>query len=221
MACKAVLFDLDGTLLDTLADLADSANRALRTLGFPEHPPEAYKYFVGDGMETLVERALPKDHYDVKTATECAALMRREYAECWAATTRPYEGIPELLDTLTARGIVMTVLSNKPDEFTKLCVARLLSQWRFAVVLGAGPSLPRKPDPTSARKIALRLGLAPSEILYLGDTNTDMQTAIAAGMYPVATLWGFRTAAELTASGAKVLIERPLDLLVILDANDY
>lgn len=216
MSYKAVLFDLDGTLLDTLADLADSANCALRALGFPEHPPEAYKYFIGDGMETLVQRVLPKGHGNARTAAECAVLMRREYAERWAATTRPYEGVAELLDALAARKIAMAVLSNKPDDFTKLCVARLLSRWQFAEVLGAGPLLPRKPDPTGAREIARRLGLPPSEILYLGDTNTDMQTAVAAGMCPVGALWGFRTADELTASGAKVLIKQPLHLLTML-----
>jgi len=213
---KAVLFDLDGTLLDTLTDLADATNRALHRLGFPGHPRDGFRYFIGDGVETLIQRVLPKEHCDASTMAECATLMRKEYGQCWAATTRPFEGIPELLDALTARGIPMAVLSNKPDEFTKLCVAQLLPGCQFAAVLGAGPSLPRKPDPTGAREIARRLGVVPGEFAYLGDTNTDMRTAVAAGMFPVGALWGFRSADELAASGAKVLLKKPLDLLQVL-----
>ena len=216
MNYRAVLFDLDGTLLDTLEDLADSANAALRSLDFPEHPPQAYKYFVGDGMEVLVQRALPADRANAATCAECAARVRREYAQRWADKTRPYAGIPELLDAVAARGVAMAVLSNKPDEFTRLCVTRLLPRWHFAAVVGARPTLPRKPDPTGAREIARQLSFAPAAFVYLGDTNTDMQTAIAAGMFPVGALWGFRTAEELRASGARSLLEKPLDLLDLL-----
>jgi phosphoglycolate phosphatase len=219
MNCKAVLFDLDGTLLDTLTDLADATNHALRSLGFPEHPRESFKRFVGDGVENLIERVLPAGRRDAATMAACGGLMRREYGKRWAATTRPYEGIPELLDALTRRGIRMAVLSNKPDEFTRLCVAELLPKWQFAAVLGAGAALPKKPDPAGAREIARRLAVAPAEVLYLGDTNTDMRTALAAGMFPVGALWGFRTADELTASGAQALVERPLDLLPMIDGG--
>ncbi|MCE5267188.1 MAG: HAD-IA family hydrolase [Planctomycetaceae bacterium] len=218
MTYNAVLFDLDGTLLDTLTDLADSTNLALRSLGFAEHPREAYRYFVGDGVEKLIERVVPTDRHDAATLIECGRRMRKEYGERWAAATRPYPGIPELLDALTERGVPMAVLSNKPAEFTRLCVSQLLPGWPFAAVVGAGPSLPKKPDPTGAKEIARRLGVAPSEVLYLGDTNTDMQTAVAAGMYPVGALWGFRTAEELTAAGARALAATPLDLLgVVVD----
>jgi phosphoglycolate phosphatase len=219
MNYRAVLFDLDGTLLDTLEDLADSVNAALRSLDFPEHPREAYKYFVGDGMEVLVERALPEDHADSATRAECVARLRREYAQRWAVKTRPYAGIPELLDALTARGMAMGVLSNKPDEFTRLCVTRLLSRWEFSAVMGARRTLPRKPDPTGAREMARQMCLAPATFVYLGDTSTDMQTAIAAGMFPVGALWGFRTAEELRASGARSLLEKPLDLLDLLGSK--
>ena len=218
MTYRAVLFDLDGTLLDTVEDIADSANAALRQLGFPEHPVEPYKYYVGDGVENLVRRALPEDRRDPATMAECAALVRTEYGRRWADKTRPYDGIPDLLDALAARRVPLAVLSNKPDEFTKLCVWRLLPRWRFDAVIGASPALPRKPDPAGALQIAGQLRLPPAAILYLGDTNTDMQTAVAASMYPVGALWGFRTADELVASGAQVLIEKPLDLLGILDA---
>jgi phosphoglycolate phosphatase len=216
MKFNAVLFDLDGTLLDTLEDLADSMNNVLNRFGFPGHAVEAYKYFVGDGMENLARRALPENHRDEATVARCVAAMREEYGTRWAEKTHPYQGIPELLDALTARGIKMAVLSNKPDDFTKVIVTRLLPHWRFELVVGARPSMPKKPDPAAAVELAERLGIPPRGFLYLGDTNTDMQTAGAAGMYPVGVLWGFRTADELTASGAKVLIEHPTDLLELL-----
>jgi phosphoglycolate phosphatase len=216
MRFQAVLFDLDGTLLDTLEDLADSTNAALRAQGFPEHPLAAYRYFVGDGVEQLVRRALPPERLEAASVARSVELMRREYSARWADKTRPYPAVPELLDALTARGLPMAVLSNKPDDFTQLCVSRLLPRWRFEVVLGADAGRPKKPDPAAAREIAARLNLPPARIIYLGDTNTDMQTAVAAGMYPVGALWGFRTAAELTASGAQLLLEKPTGLLALL-----
>jgi phosphoglycolate phosphatase len=215
MDIHAVLFDLDGTLLDTLDDLADSANLALRRLGLPEHPVEAYKQFIGDGIENLVRRAVPEDRRDPATLAECMKLTREHYATGWAKKTRRYDGISELLDALTCRGIPMAVFSNKPDEFTQLCVTLLLAAWRFEVVLGAMPTLAKKPDPAGALLIAERLRLQPEEIVYLGDTGTDMQTAVAAGMFPVGALWGFRAADELLAHGAQRLIEQPLDLLLL------
>jgi phosphoglycolate phosphatase len=219
MTFHAVLFDLDGTLLDTLDDLADSANMALQRLGFPQHPAEAYKRFVGDGIENLVRRAVPAERRDPAVLSECVRLTRENYAARWAEKTRPYDGIAELLDALATRGIRMAVLSNKPDQFTQLCVERLLAGRRFDVVIGASATLPRKPDPAGANLIAERLRLSPAEILYLGDTDTDMQTAVAAGMFPVGVLWGFRDAEELLANGARILIRHPLELLPILDAG--
>lgn len=218
MGFQGIVFDLDGTLLDTLEDVADSANAVLRRLGFPEHPVEAYRYFIGDGMENLVRRVVPRECGDPETIGRCGALIRDEYSRHWAVKTRPYDGIPDLLDALAARGLPMAVLSNKPDELTALCVARLLPRWAFAVVLGAGPELPRKPDPAGALRIAARLRIACAQILYLGDTGTDMQTAVAAGMFPVGALWGFRTAEELRTNGARVLLSTPQELLAILDA---
>ena len=216
MQHHAVLFDLDGTLLDTLADLADSGNWALGRLGFAEHPTAAYKYFVGDGVENLVRRAVPAGRNDAATVARGAALVREAYGQRWAEKTRPYRGVPELLDALVSRRMPMAVLSNKPDDFTHLCVEKLLPRWSFAAIVGARASLARKPDPAGALMIAERLGLAPAEILYLGVTNTDMQTAVAAGMFPVGALWGFRTAEELRASGAQRLILRPAELLELL-----
>ncbi|MBI5819169.1 MAG: HAD family hydrolase [Verrucomicrobia bacterium] len=213
MNYKAVLFDLDGTLLDTLEDLADSMNAVLARLDAPQHPVPAYRYFVGDGVLELCRRVLPADRRDEATVKAAAAAMGDEYGRRWTAKTQPYPGIPELLDTLTERQVKMAILSNKNNNFTKLCVEKLLGRWRFDVVQGLDETIHKKPHPSGAVAVARRLKIAPADFLYLGDTNTDMKTAVAAGMYPVGALWGFRTAEELTANGAKVLISKPADLL--------
>jgi phosphoglycolate phosphatase len=216
MKYKAVLFDLDGTLLDTLADLGESMNSVLKRYGFPEHPLESYKYHVGDGVVELCRRVLPQDCQDSGTIDTVTRAMRAEYGNRWDRKTRPYDGVPVLLDGLTVRGIRMTVLSNKPHDFTRLCVQKLLGRWHFDVVQGLEEGIQKKPDPLGALTVAKKLGFLPSDFLYLGDTNTDMRTAVAAGMYPVGALWGFRTADELTTSGAKMLIAKPMDLLKLL-----
>ncbi len=216
MTFRAVLFDLDGTLLDTLADLAGSMNAALAAMKLPVHPAEAYKQFVGDGIVMLARRALPPARRDDGAVAEAVERMRAEYANRWDATARPYEGIPELLGDLAARRVALAVLSNKPDDFTRRCVAKLLGDWQFAAVQGVTEEVPPKPDPRGAMRVAETLSLLPNEVLYLGDTATDMRTAGACGMFPVGALWGFRDADELTAGGAKKLIQRPADLLSLL-----
>ena len=216
---RAVLFDLDGTLLDTVQDLADSVNTVLRRFGFPEHDVQAYKYFVGDGVEELARRALPEGHRDQATLAKSMAAIREEYSHRWANNTRPYQGIPELLDALSAADVRMAILSNKPDDSTRATVSRLLPGWRFHPVVGASASVPMKPDPGGALAIARSLNLPPVAFIYLGDTATDMKTARAAGMYAVGALWGFRTAAELTQNGAQTIIEKPGHLLELLRAD--
>lgn len=210
---QCVLFDLDGTLLDSLADLAHSMNTVLDRFGLPQHPVAAYRYFVGDGMETLARRVLPPNHGDDSLVQRTVAAMREEYAGRWANETKPYPGIPELLDGLAERGVDMVILSNKPDDFTHKVVATLLGRWRFRVVRGVRADGVKKPDPSPALAIADELGLTPADFLYLGDTNTDMLTANRAGMHAVGALWGFRTAEELKKNGAKALIARPQELL--------
>ncbi len=209
MMLHAVLFDLDGTLLDTLRDIADSANAALAHFGFPEHKVSAYRYFVGEGVERLALRALPENSRDQAALGRVVSRINEEYSARWADNTRPFEGIPELLDDLTKIGIRLAILSNKGQSFAELTVARLLPSWHFEVVLGAQASLPLKPDPAGALMIAGRMKLAPGEFLYLGDSGVDMKTAAAADMYPVGALWGFRTVEELLAGGAKALASTP------------
>lgn len=214
---KCVLFDLDGTLVDSLVDLADSMNRVLSRQGFPPHPIQAYRYFVGDGITNLVQRALPTEAQQPELIQNCVQEMRQEYALHWADTTRPYPGIAELLDTLATRQIPMVILSNKPDALTQMVVSTILPAWHFSAIAGARETFPRKPDPAGALRIAKLLHLAPEDFLYLGDTNTDMQTARAARMFAVGALWGFRTAEELKENGAQALLSVPIELCALLD----
>jgi phosphoglycolate phosphatase len=217
MPYSAVLFDLDGTLLDTLEDIADAGNAALSANNFPTHPVNAYRYFVGEGVPTLITRLLPSDRLDQTTVARVTASYVAEYQKRWNAKSRPYAGISEMLDELTRRRIRMAILSNKPQDFTRQCVNAFLLRWHFEMVIGATANVPRKPHPAAALTIAETMQIPPADFLYLGDTNIDMQTAIAAGMYPVGVLWGFRDRPELEAAGAKMILAQPEDLLKLIE----
>lgn len=216
MNFKAVIFDLDGTLLNTLGDIADAANHVLQQGGFPTHETDAYRHFVGDGVKILFSRVLPVEKQSEELVAECVAAFREAYGHYWNVKTKPYDGIPDMLDGLTEKGFKMAVLSNKPDDFAKKCVKELLSKWHFKVVYGAQDGTPRKPHPGTALQIARLIGIEPDHILYLGDTAIDMKTAVAAGMYPVGALWGFRSVEELKNAGAEKVIALPQDLLRLI-----
>ncbi|HSO62093.1 MAG TPA: HAD family hydrolase [Desulfobacterales bacterium] len=213
MDFKAVIFDLDGTLLYTLEDLADSMNCVLERNRLPQHELAAYNYFVGDGIDMLVRRALPFEIADDEELNRFIREMKKEYAGRWLSKTRPYPGVPEMLAAFAAAGFAMAVLSNKPDEASKEIVKALLPDTVFRMVMGATPERPKKPDPSAALEIASRLNIAPEDFIFIGDTSTDMQTARAAGMFPIGVLWGFRPAEELIAAGGKMFFEHPADLL--------
>lgn len=217
MRYKAVIFDLDGTLLDTIDDLADSMNAVLMKHGFSTYPVDNYKYFVGNGMEQLVRAAMPSGYDDERLIMQMVEDMRCEYNKRWNAKTKPYDDIRTLLLQLEKRGLIICVLSNKPDDFTKLVVKNYFPYNRWSVIYGQRPNIPRKPHPAGALEIALELDLTTDEILYLGDTNTDMKTAKSAGMFAVGALWGFRTKNELIESGADTVISAPLQLLEMLE----
>lgn len=210
---KAVLFDLDGTLTNTLDDIANAMNRALRLHHLPEWPVEAYKYLVGNGARKLAERAV-RDRQDLQASV--LAEYQAYYETHTNVVTRPYEGIPELLYALQELGLQLCVFSNKPDADTKHVVAYYFPEITFAAVQGQLPDVPVKPDPAGAKAIAARMQLPPEAFLYLGDTSVDMTCAVAAGMHPVGVLWGFREEKELRESGAKVLLEKPMDLLSVI-----
>jgi phosphoglycolate phosphatase len=214
MNYHAVLFDLDGTLANTLDDLADAMNWVLTELHLPTHPVDRYRHKVGDGVSMLVRRSLPADRGDLLDTA--AAMMRRRYSEHLFDKTGLYDGIAELLDALAAKRIKLAVLSNKPHPATVEVVSRLLARWAFDAVRGVMENGPLKPDPAGALAIAEQLQIPPARWLYVGDTNVDIRTARSAGMFAVGALWGFRDAAELSAAGADALIGRPMELLELL-----
>jgi len=213
MKFKAVIFDLDGTLLNTLQDLANAYNRMLENMKFPIHSLNAYRYFVGDGTRMCVARTLPAKNRDKHTIDKCLHTVRKDYSKNLNIFTRLYDGIYEMLNAVSDQGIKMAILSNKPQKDTEKCVMEYLSSWKFSAVLGQRDTIPIKPDPFSALAIASQFKILPEEFIFLGDTATDMKTATAAGMFPVGALWGFRTRKELKETGAKITVKNPTDIL--------
>lgn len=213
MKFRSGIFDLDGTLLDTLADLADSMNEALAALGFPTHDMDQYRFFVGEGIQSLVARTLPEDRRDQATLATATEKYRAAYGKNWDRKSAPYPGILETIATLHDAGIPLTILSNKPHHFTKLCVERFFPAGTFQIILGQRDEIPRKPDPAAAYEIAFELGISPRNIAFIGDTETDMHTGVAAGMTSIGVAWGFRPVQELWDSGATAVVEKPADLL--------
>lgn len=216
MQYQAVVFDLDGTLLDTLDDLADSVNHALAAQGFPVHPVEAYRYFIGDGATEMIERTVPEEARTDAAVQTTLELFREEYSQNWRVKTNVYDGVPQMLDNLARLQVRTAILSNKPHESTVQCARELLAPWSFDLVLGQRDGVPKKPHPAGALEAADRMGMQPAQCLYLGDTAVDMRTALAAGMLPVGALWGFRTAEELRNSGARKLLAHPRELAALL-----
>lgn len=216
---RGVCFDLDGTLLDTLEEIGVSANTVLERFGYSPHPLEDYRYHVGDGVRRLVERILPSADSEESRVLELAQELEREYHRRANRLTKIYPGIESLLTELGQRDISRAVLSNKPHALTQECMQRFFPTFKFVSIMGQQPGVPRKPDPTSALKTADELGLSPAEILYVGDTDVDMKTAVGAGMIPVGVLWGFRTREELETHGAAHIVETPRDILSLLSSS--
>ena len=216
----AVIFDLDGTLLDTIVDITAASNRVYEPRGLGLFTDDEMKTLVGDGAEELIRRVFAwrgKPAPSDAVVTEILDDYRRAYQACWHEHSHPYDGVPELLAALAGRSLRTAVLSNKSDIYTTRMTDALLAAHRFDIVRGARPGVPLKPDPAPALALAADLGVPPAACAFVGDTNVDMATARGAGMFAVGALWGFRTAAELLANGAHVLIESPGDLLAHLD----
>ncbi len=212
MTYKAILFDMDGTLLDTLTDLGLSSNRMLEARNLPVHPLDSYRYFVGEGARNLVTLVLPKESRDENTINECMHEFLEIYNSNWNENSRPYPGVTDMLDYLQQRNYRLTILSNKPQDFTEMCTREYLSRWQFEEVWGKREEFELKPSPDGALKIAENMGLDPTDFFYLGDTRIDMETATRANMFPAGVLWGFRSREELLESGARVLLEKPMDI---------
>ncbi|MFZ7127928.1 MAG: HAD family hydrolase [Desulfobacterales bacterium] len=215
MTCKAVLFDMDGTLLDTLEDIAAAANRALAAWNYPTHPLSAYRRFVGDGSAVLMARAMPDPDPDPRQVQALLEAFLEAYGKCWNVATRPYPGIPELLNDLVGMDIGLGIVSNKPHPFTRTCADAFFGKWPFGPVLGHQAGIRRKPAPDGALEAAGALGVRPETCWFLGDSPMDMECAVRAGMTPVGAAWGFRPVDELMDSGAKWIIQAPRDLLGI------
>jgi phosphoglycolate phosphatase len=213
MSYTAVLFDLDGTLLDTLADISEAVNKALLSLNLPTHPKDAYKIFVGEGIRVLAQRVLPKDKQSPDDVKACLTAITREYGTGLLHKTAPYPHIAALLDALTTKHIKIAVVSNKPHDLSERSVKACLPHIPFNVVLGQRAGVPTKPNPSIALEAASLLQVSPSQCLYVGDSGIDMETATRAGMFPVGVLWGFRGEKELMDHGAKKLIKDPRELL--------
>ncbi len=217
MRTQLVIFDLDGTLLDTIGDLAVACNAVLALRGLPQHSYEEYRSFVGNGIMRLVERALPEQ---LRTP-ENVALVRADFVEYYTAHidayTRPYDGIPEAVAEIARRGIRMAVASNKFQRGTEKLIGRFFPDTEFAAVLGQRPGVPLKPDPAVVREILDTTGVAPERVLYVGDSGIDMLTAAAAGVRSAGVTWGFRQRAELVEAGAVHLVDHPRELLPLLE----
>jgi phosphoglycolate phosphatase len=217
MKYKAIIFDLDGTLLNTLHDISNSINRILSSHSFPTHSKDVYRYFIGNGSMTLIERALPHNQRNAKTIQLCHTEFTNDYVQNWNVESFAYDGVSEMLDALCVRNIRLAILSNKPHDFTLKCVQAHLNQWPFEIVLGQQEKIPKKPDPAGALWISQKMDILPSEFLYLGDSSVDMTTAISAGMFPAGALWGFRTKKELIKAGANAILNHPLEILSLIE----
>ncbi len=209
---KAAIFDLDGTLLDSLADIAKTTNTALQSKGFPTKPVEDFRYFVGEGIYNMLLRSAPAGT-DEQTLQELVNIAKDEYSKHWARETKIYSGIEQMLVELQKRNIKLAVLSNKLEGFTKTVVQHFFPHTPFLEVLGSTKEKNAKPDPTKALVIASSLGVMPEQVMFMGDTKTDMQTANNAGMVAIGVLWGFRQKQELQDNMAKLIIEKPMQIL--------
>ena len=217
MNCQAVIFDLDGTLLDTLTDIADAANRALIRSGFPPHDRQAYRWFIGDGSAVLMTRALPETQRSAETVRTCLTSFIDDYNRNWHQATQPYAGMHDLLEKLHNRDIHFAVVTNKPHRFAVSMMAHYFGHCPFDPILGQQEGIPRKPDPAQALAAAEKMGVQPAACIFLGDSAVDMKTARNAGMQPVGAGWGFRPDEELWNSGAMAVVHHPAELLDFID----
>lgn len=208
---KAVVFDLDGTLLDTIADLTGAINRSLAACGMPTHTVDECRGFVGGGIREAVRRALPPGSGG-ELIDRVLTLYKNDYPHHCAEQTTRYPGIPELLDRLARRGLLLGVLSNKTEATARQVVNAFFPDTAFRCVLGRAEGRPLKPDPGAAAPVLAAMGLEAGAIAYVGDSGTDMVFARAAGMLPVAAPWGYRSREELVEQGALLVPGRPAEL---------
>lgn len=215
---RLIVYDLDGTLVDSLGDLADAMNAVLQSRGYPTHPEASYRHFVGDGVGNLVLRALPQEVDPANIFDDCREQMKREYTARMLNRTRPYDGIPEVLAAFQHAGIDQAVFTNKPEPAAREMVGVLFPQFPWVQVIGAASERPLKPDPTGLIELIASHGCRNDEVWYVGDTNTDMHTGISVPVFTIGVTWGFRDAGELRSAGADLLVDHPRELLQALPA---
>jgi phosphoglycolate phosphatase len=216
MKFKGVIFDLDGTLVNSLEDIANAMNTVLQDLNYPTHGYDTYQYFVGSGLRNLVSKSLPATHNSENQIDHCYHLMIEVYRDNCTHKTKAYDGIFELLNELKSRNIQLSVFSNKADALTKEITATIFPDY-FNPIVGLSIESLKKPNPFEALEISKNMGLNPEEMIFVGDSGIDMQTATNANMHAVGVLWGYRPEEELIANGAKHILNHPLDLIQILD----
>ncbi len=214
---SAVLFDLDGTLVDSLEDIADALNAVLREQGYPTHAVDAYRALVGGGARELVRRALPP--VDDATFAPIFARFRAYFAEHLVVRSRPYPGIADMIEELRRARVALGVVSNKPHAAAREVVERLFPSHPFEVVLGQREGIPHKPDPRGLLEALASLGVDARDALFVGDSDVDVWTATNAGAIPVAVAWGFRSREELLAAGARHLVEHPREIVALALAD--
>ncbi len=215
---KLVIFDLDGTLLYTLEDLANSCNFVLEKYGQPKHTIDEYRYLVGSGVEVLLQKAFG-DSFSLQNKQFVLENFLEYYAVHQYDTTRPYAEIPFVLHVLQEQNKMLAVASNKMDKATKLLIHKYFSNINFNVVLGASNDMPTKPNPAIINKILSLCGVKKEETIYIGDSNIDMETAKNAGVKSIGALWGYRSKKELVESGADFLALSPIDIVEFIANN--
>ena len=216
---KLVIFDLDGTLVNSIWDLADATNKALTEYGFPVHGVDEYYYFVGDGMLKLIERALPESNRDEETLKSVHKRFTELYAECYLNKTTAYDGMPELVKKKKKRGIKTAVASNKNDDFTAKIIGKLFKKGSFDVTMGKREGVAAKPSPEIVFNILKKLEEKPEDAVMVGDTNIDVSTGKNAGLRSVGCLWGFREINELREAGADFIVSNPREILELIDGG--
>lgn len=226
MTRRLAIFDLDGTLLDTLQDLADAANLALAENSLPGLPADSYRLLIGAGAQNLARRAaaaaagIRETDVPDELTTRILNAFSHHYDDAWAVRTCPYPGIMDLLSEIRGAGLTLAILSNKPDNFTRDIADHFFPKGLFSAVFGKLEGWPIKPDPAMALEICRQTGFTPAQAVLIGDSGSDMVTAVRAGIEPIGVLWGFRSQEELLAGGARHLAAEPKELFKLLTGGD-